>query len=439
MRWLLVSRARPLLVSPFARVVGGMMAYTAIGHGLNVLAAPFIGRLYAADQIGLYGLFVTIAATAAAFVALLYDLAIPAADTDEQARELTVGAMFFAFWLSSAVGAGMALCSLFGLLGMDQLPAWAGVLMAVILLLQVIIQLAQAWRIRQQEALAIGRSNVTLNIGRSSTQVLIGALIPAWWALALGELAGRAGCLGNLLPRHWRWRDLRLPPASHVTRTLHRYREFPTVLMPAQILDAVANLGQASGLTMLFGPAALGQYFLMRRTLDLPTAFAFRSLSDVFYARLAGYTRSSPERVRPFFIKAFVLLCAAGLIGGSPLFFFAPELFRIVFGPGWETAGSLASVMLPAMVLNLAVAPVSRVFALTTKPWLRYVNGLINTIGTLATMIAAWQFSWTLWQTTAGISAAIALSYCAYFLSGCHASTHLRPIPPGELRAAGTD
>lgn len=421
------AQAASLVASPFARSVSSMMAYTALGHSIYLLVAPAIGRLYTPEQIGLYGLFFTIAVTAAGFMCLLYDLAIPAARTDDEARELTIGAATIALLLCPLMGLGMTLCVGFDLFGMGQLPVWAGLLMVAMLALQIAIQLSQGWRIREQETIIIGKSNVTLNVGRGATQIGLGVFLPTWWALALGELLGRVGTLWHLLLHHPLSRSRPGPKPAQVRATLRRYREFATVLMPAQFVDGVAIVAQVSGLTMLFGPAALGQYFLMRRTLDLPTAFVFRSLSDVFYAKLADYTRTAPERVRPFFTKAFLLLAIAGLFAGSPLILFGPELFRLVYGPGWEEAGMLAAVMMPAAVLNLAVAPVSRVFALTARPHLRFATGIVSVVGTFLVMFAAWQFSWTLFQATAGLSVAISLSYIAYFVAGYVASAHMRP------------
>jgi O-antigen/teichoic acid export membrane protein len=432
----LIDRLLPLVRSPFVRNAGGMMALTLLGQGVYLITAPMLGRLYSPEQMGVYGLFFTIAVTSAGFVCLLYDFAIPAASTEEEARDLTFGSALIALPACLLIGAILSVLSALGLFGLGQLPFWAGALMAVILLAQVGVQLAQSWRIRWQETITIGKAGITLNVVRGATQVLVGLLAPLWWVLGLGELIGRAASLVHLMKRRWHQRLLRKRPLSSIRRTLARYREFPIVLMPAQAIEAVAIVAQIAGLNALFGAAGLGQYFLMRRTLDLPAAFVFRALSDVFYARLSEDSRTRPEAVRPFFAKAFLLLAVAGIVVGIPVILWGPELFVFIYGPGWSSAGSLAAVMVPAVVLNLAVAPVSRIFALTTKPHLRFAFGIVNTVGTLLALAAADRFSLDLLETTACLSAVISGSYLVYFAAGYAASGHIR-ISGAPIDAAG--
>lgn len=402
------------------------MLYTALGQGIYMLSAPFLGRLYTPDEFGVFGLFFTIAATASSFVCLLYDMAIPAAPNDGDARRLTVGAAWIALLFCPLLGLAVSLSSWWGVAGLGTLPIWSGALMATLLLVQAGVQIGQAWLIRRQQTLMIGRSNLSLNIGRGIGQVGGGLALSTWWVLAAGEVVGRLIGVAQIV-RSIGFPNLRERSRSReVIDSLKRYREFPIVLVPAQGLDALVVMAQVSGLTILFGPAALGQYYLMRRTLDLPVAFVFRSLSDVFYARIAEYARNDPHRIRPFFLRAFLLLLVAGLVAGAPVILFGAQLFRLVYGTGWEVAGALAAIMMPAAILNLAVAPISRVFALTTKPHLRFSLGIVSAIGTATVLSAAYWFSLNLLQVTAGFSAAIVVSYIGYVIAGYHASGHIR-------------
>ena len=176
----------------------------------------------------------------------------------------------------------------------------------------------------------------------------------------------------------------------------------------------------------LFGPAVLGQYFLMRRTLDLPVAFAFRSLGDIFYARLAADARTAPERIRPFFIKSFLILASLGAIGASPIILFGPTLFAFVFGPAWHEAGLLAAIMAPSAVMNLGVAPVSRIFALTSRPHLRFSFSVFYLLGTVLLLWAARHYTLSLLAVTAGVSLVTFVSYFAYLVGGYIACSSIR-------------
>lgn len=422
-------KGRDLLKSPFTRSVSRMMAYTAVGQSVYLLTGPLIGRLYSPAEFGLYGLFYTFAVTAVGIIFLNYDFAIPAALSDNDAHRLTRGAFTIALLATPVAGLIMAILIAADISGFGSLPATASILLMVFLLTQAIVQLLQSWCVRRQATVAIGKASVTLNAVRGAVQVALGALLPSWSCLAVGEVIGRVGNAihlarmspspgSDILPRNLSSDEVRV--------TLHHYREFPLVLLPSQTIDSGTALLQSAGLAYLFGPSGLGLFFLMRRTLDMPVAFAFRSLSDVFYARLAQDAREAPHRVRPFFVRSVLLIGAAGFTAGVPAMLVSPSVFAFIFGAEWREAGVLAAIMAPASIMNLAVAPVARVFALTTRPKLRYWFSAVNLAGTVAALIAAWFWSLDLVGTTGALAAGIFLAYVVYFVVGYMASATLR-------------
>lgn len=436
-RW--VARgAGHLAHSPFARTIGSFMVLTALGQGIYFLLAPLIGRLFTPADVGIYGLLLTIISIASILVCLMYDYAIPVAASDEEAHDLTAGCLAIALVVAPLVGIALALVGASPLLG-GQLPVWGGALATAFLLAFAVGQLLQVWRIREDRTLSIAQANLGLNLARGGSQVAGGFWMPSWWILIVGEVAGRLAFFaylarGSGIARHFRARfDFRVRGA------LRRYREFPTVLLPAQLFDTIAQLIQVAGLGYLFGAAALGQYYLMRRSLDLPVAFVVRSLSDVFYARQAQDARTAPERIRPFFTRSAGLLAAVGLLGALPLMAFGRELFVFVFGPQWGEAGAMAAVMAPAAVLNLAIAPVSRVFNLTARPHLRFAFGIANLIGTIILFALVIAGELTLFQTVIGISLVTSLSYFVYFAAGWIAAAHIRPVAASNPPTAAED
>jgi hypothetical protein len=90
--------------------------------------------------------------------------------------------------------------------------------------------------------------------------------------------------------------------------------------------------------------------------------------------------------------------------------------------------------MCPAIILNLAIAPISRVFALTTRPQLRFVFSIALNILSAAAIGFAWVLNWSLAIAVVAISAAVSLSYVAYFIAAIVASSHLRPSGPYDSR-----
>lgn len=412
------------------------MAYTAIGQSVYLLTGPLLGRLFTPAQFGLYGLFYTFAVTAVGLMFLNYDFAIPAAANDDDARQLTIVAASISLISAPLIGIFLAFLSWRKVGGFGDLEPSCAFLLVVVLLCQGIIQLCQNWIIRDNRTIAIGKASITLNIVRGATQVATGIASASWWGLALGEMTGRIGNAWHLA-RHCRWKSAHMHwqySRVELWATLRRYRQFPLLLLPSQMLDSGVSFAQSAALAYFFGPGGLGMFFLMRRTLDLPVAFVFRSLSDIFYARQARDARLAPERVRPFFMQSVCLLAGGGLLVGMPLMIASPALFSLVFGAEWRQAGVLAAIMAPAAIMNLAVAPVARIFALTARPHLRFWFSAANLGGTVLALLAVKIMQLDLVGATIALSIATFTAYLVYFVAGYVASgALLSPEPVGKI------
>lgn len=421
------------------RQISGMMLLTAAGQGLYLLAGPFIGRLYSPEEVGIFGLFVTAWTFLALFGCGLYDLAIPGARDDDEARRLSALSAVLGFGAGAVSGLLITTAAHYDWFGFGILPIWAGMVMFVGMLTHTAVLIGQGWSIRRDQVMRIGEANVVMNGLRSVLQVLGGFLAPLWSVMMIGEIVAR------VVQARWMARRDEADSSSRFSwngliPTMHQNRRFPIVFGPAFLLDSVAMLVQTSMIGVLFGAAEMGQFFLMRRTLDLPVAFAFRSLSDLFLARQIEIARVAPERLQPFFLRASGALAIGAMLAGLPLIIWGPDLFRIFYGANWGVAGTLAAIMVPSFVLNLAVAPVSRVFQISSKAHLRLIPGVINLAGTLLVYWLATSQSWALEHTVIGLSAAISLQFLVYFFAGYFVAGHVRvDSAPESSKSAGPD
>jgi O-antigen/teichoic acid export membrane protein len=428
-----LSFLKRMQAHPFVRQISGMMAMTVLGQGLYMLAGPFIGRIYSPEQVGYFGLFVTVWTILALFSCGLYDMAIPGARDDEEARRLSGASILLGVGIGILSGAGLSLAAFEGWFGLGIFPLWAGAVMTAGMLAQTAVLIGQSWAVRRDEVLVIGRANVLMNGLRSILQVLGGLLSPLWAMMVAGEIVARLAQARQMV-RSRAAPGAKLVAWDDMLGTIKEYRRFPIVFGPAFALDSAASLLQTAMVGLLFGPAQMGQFFLMRRTLDLPVAFAFKSLSDLFLARQLILAREAPERLRPFFLRSAGMLSLIGLTASIPVLIWGPELFRLFYGPNWGVAGVLAAIMVPSMVFNLVVAPVSRVFQLTHKAHLRLLPGLINIAGTLLVLWFADRYALSLAETVAGISVTICVQYVVYFAAGYYVAGHVTPgaAPPSR-------
>lgn len=417
----LVTRVRS---HNLTRQIGGMMLLTGAAQGVYVAAGPFIGRLYSPEEMGYFGLFVTIWSVFALFACGLYDLAIPAVNNEKDAERLTGASISAGLAISLLGGFGLSIAISQNWFSLGIFPLWTGAIMSAGMLAQMSVLVGQAWAVRREKVIDIGKANFLMNILRGVLQICGGFLSPTWVMMAVCEILARLTQAQRLLrfsgglpkfPVHW----------IGIASIFNKYRSYPLIFGPAYILDSIATILQMSMFGMLFGPQEMGQFFLIRRTLDLPVAFAFRSLSDLFFSQLLKMTAERPEALRPFVVQSSAVLAIMGMIGGVPVMIWGRELFELFYGPNWGEAGALAGFMVPALVANLVVAPVARIFQLSNKLHLRLLPGIVNVVGTVVVIYLAQQRNFDVQKTTIAISIVMAAHYFVYLAAGLFVSSHI--------------
>lgn len=418
--------------SPFTQNIGRLAGFTVAGQLLTLASAPVLSRLYSPEDFGLYGVFMAFALFASVLTTLFYDGAIPAAHDEEEATSLVVVALGVALLVATlltAIYLGMIAGELFGF---GVLPLWSAALMWPLLISQGLSSTLQFWFVRQQRFGPVGQGIVALNAARAGVQVLLGVLRFSWAGLAVGETAGR------LLNSAWLWR----PVAERIHKwrggiaairsAMRRHRSFPLVLLPAMTIDTLINTFLIAAINMMYGTAAAGIFFLMRRVLDLPIGFVAKTFADVFHGRAADCAREHPDRLPRFVLMVFGVVFIAASIGLIPLIFIGPPLFEWVFGEEWRGAGLLAAIMAPAGIMTLAVLPISRVFAVTNLPALRYVFTVTYALAMILALTLGWYLQRSLEWTVTAISAGTVLSYALYFLSAYAAALSVRRHGPAQ-------
>ncbi len=408
---------RPLLRSQLFRSTSTLVAYSVVGYLASIAAGPVLTRLYTPADFGLYGTFMVFPLTCTVFAALNFDSVAPAPPQEMEAANVAFGSALVASAMSPILTLLYLIFVWNNLLGYGALPAWSAWLFLIIVLMSSFVSTTQYWCLRNRRFNAIGRGTVLTNVGRAVSQMGLAVTGLGWLPLVLGELVGRIiNFFAYLFVSRGDVR--RLAPQTNfgeILGALWRYRRFAVVLLPPMVFDAVLSTVALPAVGALYGLAAAGQYYLMKRLIDLPAALISRTVSDAFYSRISEHARESPERIRPLLVRTFSLIAGTAAVGLSPVLLFGPTLFSFVFGQPWRQAGLLAAIMVPGLIVSLGASPVARVFAITQMPALRYVFTLANLIGVASTLAIAWTIHLDLVQTVIGLSLSQFVAYSLYF------------------------
>lgn len=376
-------------------------------------AAPVLTRLYQPADFGAQAVYTACAAALAVAAGLGYQQAVPLPEDDADAAHLLL--------LSFGAGLGVAAVTAIGVAFLAQpLAALAGApalaaylwLLPLGVLVTAACQLAFQAAVRRRAMAGLARFAIIQAATTGAAQ--IGGSPLGAGGLIGGRLAGQIVALAFLIRvpvllvrAAWasasiRWSDL--------ARTGRRYWRFPAFNGAAAVVTKLTEHLPALLFAALFGPAAAGFYALARRVCLAPLAPLGHSIADVLGARVGPAQRAAT--LGPLVQRGYGLLTA---VAAPPLVALAgagPELFGVVFGAQWRTAGEFARWLTPFVLLQVIVGPLHYCFAALGK---QVLFAVYQTCA-LAALILGLLLGWFLGDQYAGLAAAALLAAGCYFL-----------------------
>jgi lipopolysaccharide exporter len=347
-----------LRASSFTRAVGTLAAGTAASQGVLVLATPILSRLYTDADLGRFGMLMGIAIVAATAVTLRYETSIylPAEDSDASA-------------LLAATLATVALMTLGGTLVMCMvviaLPGWKITTLSWWLPLAVVAGAGNAtvitatyWYNRGRQfgrntalRVAQGVLIASLPIGLHFLGVADGLL----WGYLIAQVAVGLYAAGTL--RHvWHAHD-----RAALVGAARKHVSAPKYMLAANLLDTASAQVPIILAGLWFSEATAGHLTLAWRVLAAPMAVLGSAIGQVYYAQTATLWPDA-RATRVLLTRMWLLLAVIGLIPALVLTTVGPPLFGFFFGSGWRIAGSYASILAVAVLVNFVASPTSAIY-----------------------------------------------------------------------------
>ncbi|RAH38217.1 lipopolysaccharide biosynthesis protein [Halomonas sp. SL1] len=381
--------ARILPNNAFARSVSVLVGGTAGAQLLMVLASPLLTRLYTPDDFGLLAVYAGLLGVLAVIASLRYELAIPLPESDQDAASIVVLSLLavLGVTLTTAILVLMGGDSIASVLGVPKL---AGLLWLLPLgvLLQGCYKVFNYWAIRTKQFPLIAKTRLRQALATLAIQ-LVGAKAGSVSLLggqATGQGVGSITLARSALKRpelrHWRCRD--------VWHSAKRYRDFPLFSTWGGFFNSVGQQLPPLLFASLFGAGAAGLYALAHRVLTMPMSIVGQAVGNVFFSSAAEAYREG--RLGPLVSSVHEKLAQIAMPPALVLIVIGPDLFTLVFGEQWRSAGDFARWMAPWLYMVFITSPLSTLFSVMEKQ----TQGLLfQVILLLARVVAitlgAWQ------------------------------------------------
>lgn len=391
---------------------------TALAQGFNILLAPVLTRLYLPNHFGQYAIFVSFLNVAMVGASLRYELAIVSASSEQKAAQLTFAAFLFSL-PTSLMAAGMLLLLMhFSLLGFGALPFYAPVLMTAAVILVGSFSVLRYWFVRQEQFGYVSHATIVQNGVRSVSQVAIGAVGGQLGGLLAGELLGRSFGMSSMFRSAWPRISTHVIPIkfNRFTSVLRENWRFPIYSLPSSLVDSAAANLCVPLVVWCYGSNAGGYFALVQRVLAIPFVLIATSVADVFQARLALYTRNSPDRISRLFRNTAVGLFSIGVLPAILLMLYGESLFHFFFGGKWMLAGRLAAILAPWFLAQFVATPLSRLVFVLEGQRLKLIYDVLALTGMIGVFVFSRWRQLSLVRSVMLLNVVGTVTYVVYYL-----------------------
>lgn len=376
------------LKSEFGRNVATIFSGTALAQIIPLFVTPILTRLYTPIDYGVLAVFVAIAAIIATASTLRYDIAIFLPSDDDKAMTIALLAMLCVF--GTAIFTLIILCvahnKIMLLIKTPSMRLWVYVIPLSIFFIGC-SEVLNFWLNRHKQYRKLAVNRVTVAIVASTATLTFGFHGFGYSGLILGLLIGQLTTMVMLM--FWTWRDFREGLREFkwisIRREAKEYRKLPLFSLPADWVNALSQQLPALALSRFFGQGVVGHFSFSQKILGMPLSLMSQSIRDVFKQR-ASSDYSKYGNCRHIFNETTKVLTALSIAPMAIIFFFAPLIFKIVFGSKWEQAGQYTRYLVPLYFFRFIASPLSYVFYIVNRQdadliW--QISLLFSTIGSM--------------------------------------------------------
>lgn len=366
---------------------------TALSQILILLASPIITRIYGSEDFGTFQLYQSTLNFMVIIGSFRYELAILAAEDDEEASQITSLCLV----LTSFLFIFFILCALlfqieeFNIDFIKKASKFIW-LLPFSFFAASIYQTLNNFSVRRKLFKLINQTKIIQSVTLNTGQIIVNQINFKSVGLLWGDFIGKITAAIHLYLKLTKdlKKQLLNVKKERLKILFDKYKQYLLISTPGALLNVAGFAIPVILIGSLYGLRALGFYALVNRLFAAPSLLIGKSVSQVYMSDLNKLIRTDPKKaLRLFFnlIKYLALISLPPLIILSP---FAPSIFVFIFGNEWKEAGIYFCILAPMQFINFIAWPLLPTLTLLDKQ--------------------KWQFSWELFRASLSI-ASIYISY----------------------------
>ena len=361
------------LIESLKKITNGnvfvLMTGTFLSQLIPFLISPILTRIFSPEEFGIFGLYFSISMILSVIITSRYEMAVMLPKSDIDSFNL-VGLSLLITTFISIILFFMVLIfkhPVSVLVKSPSLENWFFVLPVTMFSIGL-FQTLNYWNNRKEKYKILASSRVFRSAGTGVVSIALGYSFLKQGGLIIGDAIGQLLSGFFLLVNTWENDKYLFKEISKIKmiEQAKRYSQFPKYNVPSGLLEKMSGQAPVLMLSAFFGETITGFFSFSQRIISAPSAIIARAIGDVFRQK-ANVEFLEKGNCSGIFIKTFQLLFGIGIVPFTAFYFFAPEIFGVVFGKEWIIAGEYSKIMTIMFFLQFVVSPLSSMFLVAEK------------------------------------------------------------------------
>lgn len=351
----------------FNKEVFTLAGGTTLAQVMIILASPVITRVYTPEDFGLLGIYTAIMTFFAIIATLKYELAIPLPEKDQDAATVLFLALLFSLITVLVLFAPIFIWSeeIALLFNTPEIEKFLWTIPVGVFFISLYNSLSY-WAIRKKEFKVFSVTKISQSISSIIAQISLGLLNFGVLGMISGQIIGQSFGISKLFKtfdkKYFSAERASIRALRKVGKEYIKFPKFSVISMAANSMSTqIPPLLFAS----LFSPAIAGFYVLAQRVITTPMDLIGFSISKVFHANAVIAKRENNlDKLGLEVLKKLIKTSV------TPLLLFlivAPEIFTLIFGDEWQSAGVYVQMLIPWLILVFITAPLSNIILIIQK------------------------------------------------------------------------
>lgn len=357
-------------ISEFSKNVFVLITGSVIAQAIPLAISPILTRIYDPKDFGILAVYIAAVHTIGVIATARYEFAIVLPKRDKDAVNILVLSLSISIVISflSLIIIFLTEDWLSKILNNPSIKPWLYFMPASILFTGL-NQSLNLWLTRKKKFKIQTSGNVSRSLSQVATQLSLspiknfngGGLILAFIFSQIVNFSFTG--LYSLKEIN---QKLNFVSKRRIILNAKKYKDFPFLNSLQVFIDMIQSNGIIFIITSFFNSVITGYFSLTLRIIKAPVQVVGSAISHVLYQQ-ATESYQQGKKLRPIIVNLIFKLVLLGTLIFIPIFFWGAEIFEIVFGKEWKSAGQYASILSPWIFINFISNPIATIPLILNK------------------------------------------------------------------------